>query len=98
MPCTCKVCQECDWARNHPNDDPAFREAKENENDLVFKIAERVKVLADMRMPELKIAANKYQSAYSNRATKDWAGTRGMLIEEILTGEFCKEEPRGFAE
>lgn len=50
-------------------------------NDLVYKIAARVKTLANERTSVLRlIAGPKYMN-------------RGELIEIIITEEFCKEFP-----
>lgn len=55
-----------------------------NENDLVFKIAARAKVLADLSLPVFRRVV---ESQVGNKA-------RGALIEEALTDEFCVEFPK----
>jgi hypothetical protein len=64
--------------------------APENANDLVFRIAERVKDLANMTMPMLRRAAD-----YEGMDRGD--GSRGAIIEAVIIEEFAQEFPAEFA-
>ena len=39
MPCSCGVCQECDWARNHEYEDDAIQSANERISELEAQLA-----------------------------------------------------------
>jgi hypothetical protein len=68
-----------------------------NTNDLVYKIAARVAVLATESLPELRYSvgtADTWNGAQRENRHKN----RGELIEEILHDEFIEEFPKEIAE
>ena len=68
-------------------------------NDLVYKIAERAKVLANQSIRDLRLyvgGANEDTVTAALRAAA--RQNRGDLIEEILCDEFCEEFPKEIAE
>ena len=65
----------------------------ENENDLLYKIAARVKTLSDENMPMLRRIADVNGPAALNVHKHS---SRGELIEEILYHEFEQDTPREY--
>lgn len=59
-----------------------------NTNDLVYMIAARAAVLADLDLPTLRRVVE----------SKQGHSKRGALIEEQLTEEFCQEYPKEIVE
>ena len=51
MPCSCGVCQECDWARNHEYEDDAIQSANERISALEAQLAVEKKKVADLEKP-----------------------------------------------
>jgi hypothetical protein len=56
-------------------------------NDAVFELARRARELANLRMPELRRAA-EYEGVDVGR------GTRGELIEVVLVEEYLEDFPK----
>ena len=52
MACSCGVCQECSWARSHPDDDPAFKSTYSLEDYDRFVDEFWFLGDADLKMPE----------------------------------------------
>ena len=70
-----------------------------NVNDIVYKVAESARVLADEKINYLRRSAAS-QEAHTEHAV--WMETRhktrGEMIEEILTDEFIEEFPKDIEE
>ncbi len=68
-------------------------------NDLVYKIIERVKVLANHSMVELRIAtASENCHSLHTMLKENKHLSRGELIELILEQEFIEEYPKYITE
>jgi hypothetical protein len=62
-------------------------------NDLVYKIAERAKVLSSISIDALRRVFGTADSLHAVR--KETIGmSRGDLIEEVLLDEFIEEHPK----
>lgn len=69
----------------------------ENENDLVYAVAVRVKALANATLPALRFQVGEADTWHG--AQREGRGkTRGDLIEEILIEEFVRDFPRTLQE
>lgn len=68
-----------------------------NENDLVYAIAARAKVLGNKPLSFLisflRLTVETADTWYGAQKEGKFKN-RGELIEKILTEEFCKESPR----
>lgn len=67
-------------------------------NDVVYKLAERAKVLADSPYRALRRTAPNTADLPSQAEKENKHLTRGQLVEIILTEEFCEEFPKEIAE
>lgn len=62
-PCTCGVCQECDWARNHPE-----------ENDVIVEMHDEIVQLRDAleAMLSWAVDANTWRADLPDRRSRQW--------------------------
>lgn len=67
-------------------------------NDLVFKIAERAKILANKPINDLRAHLPSNQITRAGVVAEYRHLSRGDLVEEILIDEFIEEFPKEIAE